>query len=83
MPGEREALALVRCGTIGSLVPLQSAARVAGIDAPATSAMITLASSVLDADIQSAGRRLSNIGIMPDQIEDARRVLDAIAGGGR
>ena len=83
VPGEREALALVRCGTIGSLVPLQSAARVAGIDAPATSAMITLASSVLDADIQSAGRRLSNIGIMPDQIEDARRVLDAIAGGGR
>lgn len=83
VPGEREALALVRCGTIGSLVPLQSAARVAGIDAPATAAMITLASTVLDADIQSAGRRLSNIGILPDQIEDARRVLDAIAGGGR
>lgn len=83
VPGEREALALVRCGTIGSLVPLQSAARVAGIDVPATAAMITLASTVLDADIQSAGRRLSNIGILPDQIEDARRVLDAIAGGGR
>jgi hypothetical protein len=45
--------------------------------------MITLASTILDADIQTAGRRLSTIGVMPNQIDEARRVLDGIAGGGR
>jgi opine dehydrogenase len=73
----------VRCGTIGSLAPLQSAAQIAGIATPATSAMITLASTVLDADIESAGRRLSSIGINANNIDDARRILDSIAGGAR
>lgn len=83
IPAPEEAIRLVRCGTIGSLVPLQSAAEVCGMAVPATVAMIALASTVLDADIQSAGRRLSNIGIMPNQVDEARRVLDEIAGGAR
>lgn len=83
VPDARSAMVAIRCGTIGSLVPLQSAACVAGLDVPATNAMITLASTVLDADIQSAGRRLGSIGISHGQIDDARRVLDAIAGGAR
>ena len=83
IPGQTEALGIVRCGTIGSLAPLQSAAQIAGIATPATSAMITLASTVLEADIESAGRRLSSIGINASNIDDARRILDSIAGGSR
>ena len=83
IPAQAEALAIVRCGTVGSLAPLQSAAQIAGIATPATSAMITLASTVLEADIESAGRRLSSIGINAANIEDARRILDFIAGGSR
>ena len=80
IPAAAEAIRLVRCGTIGSLVPLQSAAEVSGMEVPVTEAMIALVSTVLDADIQSAGRRLSNIGIMPSQVDEARRVLDEVAG---
>ncbi|MDP3525308.1 MAG: hypothetical protein Q8S27_12070 [Hoeflea sp.] len=83
IPGQAEALGIVRCGTIGSLAPLQSAAQIAGIATPATSAMITLASTVLDADIESAGRSLASIGINASTIDDARRILDTIAGGSR
>ena len=50
------------------------------MEVPVTEAMIALVSTVLDADIQSAGRRLSNIGIMPSQVDEARRVLDEVAG---
>ncbi|MGI9355820.1 MAG: hypothetical protein ACR2PF_11755, partial [Rhizobiaceae bacterium] len=73
--------AIVRCATIGSLVPLASAGRVAGRRTPTTNAMITLAGNILDADIFSAGRKLETIGITAGNIEDARRILDRIAKG--
>lgn len=83
VPTPKQAAAIVRCATIGSLAPLQSAARVAGIAVPATVAMIELASAVLGADIDSAGRKLESIGISSAEIDDARRILDDIAGGAR
>ena len=76
IPSPAEAASLLRDAIIGSLVPLSSAAKVAGRAVPASDAMITLASSVLDADIGSAGRRLDNIGIVADDIEDTRRLMD-------
>ena len=74
---------LLRDGVIGSLVPLVSAAEMAGIAVPMTQAMITLASGVLGADVAAAGRRLDTIGITAAGMETARQMMDAIATGGR
>lgn len=81
IPSDGEAKSLLRDGVIGSLVPLSSAATLAGIDVPVTQSMITLASAVLGADVASAGRRLDTIGIRADDIDAARAVMDAIATG--
>ncbi len=80
IPSSAEAASLLRDAVIGSLVPLNSAARVCepAVPVPVTEAMITLASSVLDADIGSAGRKLENIGINADDIDDARRIMDTM-----
>lgn len=79
VPGHTEAHALLRDGVIGSLVPLMSAAAIAGIDVPATRAMVTTAATILGADIAAAGRRLDTIGIDAGDIDSARRAMDAIA----
>lgn len=76
IPTPDEATSLLRDAVIGSLVPLASAADVAGRAVPTTRAMITMASSVLDADIMSAGRKLENIGINAADIDDVRRIMD-------
>ena len=66
---------------IGSLVPLISAAEIAGLPVPVTSSMITLAGGVLEADVAAAGRRLDTIGIRSQDIEKVRQAMDAIATG--
>ncbi|MEJ6710486.1 MAG: hypothetical protein QNK92_17150 [Amylibacter sp.] len=81
VPDQEGAKALLRDGVIGSLVPLMSAAKLAGIDLPVTQAMITLASAVLGADVAAAGRRLDTIGITATDIDTARSAMDAIATG--
>jgi hypothetical protein len=81
VPSPSEATAIVRCATIGSLVPLASAARVAGVDTPATDAMIAVVSALLGSDIAKAGRRLDTIGVTAGDIDDARQLIDAIARG--
>ena len=83
IPGDAEAKALLRDGVIGSLVPLCSAAGLAGVAVPVTSSMITLASAVLGADVASAGRRLDTIGIRESDVDGARVAMDAIATGAR
>jgi len=83
IPDKKAANILLRDGVIGSLVPLISAARLAGIDVPVTQSMVTLASSILGADVAAAGRRLETIGIEASDIDTARRVMDAIAAGTR
>ncbi len=74
---------LLRDGVIGSLVPLESAAKLTGIDVPVTRSMITLASAVLGADVAAAGRRLDTIGIDATDASCARKAMDKVATGGR
>ena len=83
IPDQAQAKALLRDGVIGSLVPLISAAAIAGVPVPVTESMITLASGVLGADVAAAGRRLDTIGIRTQDIETARQAMDAIATGHR
>lgn len=83
IPDEAEARALLRDGVIASLVPLCSAADLAGTDVPVTRAMISLAGAILGADVASAGRRLDTIGFGHDDVDGARAAMDAIATGRR
>lgn len=76
VPDADQSLALLRDAVIGSLVPLTSAARLAGVETPATDAMIALASSVLKADLATAGRKLPAMGIDGADIDTARRALE-------
>jgi hypothetical protein len=71
----------LRDGVIGSLVPLISAADLAGVDVPMTRSIVTLAGTVLGADVAAAGRRLETIGITANDLDDARKALDALAVG--
>ena len=83
VPDAAHARRLVRCAAVGSLTPLVSASEVAGIDAPVTRAMRTLAETLLGSDLAHAGRRLDTVGIGAGDLDDARRVMDAIARGSR
>ncbi len=81
VPPQDQAIGLVRCAVVGSLVPLVSAANVANVDVPTTQAMISIACAVLGGDLLNAGRRLENIGVVSAELDDARRTLEAIAAG--
>ncbi|MEM1160239.1 MAG: hypothetical protein AAGJ28_04850 [Pseudomonadota bacterium] len=70
---------VVRDAVIGSLAPLASAARIAGVATPATDAMTALASSVLKADLSTAGRKLTAMGISGGDVDAARRALEEAA----
>ncbi len=83
VPGPDGAKRLLRDGVIGSLVPLDSAAKLTGTDVPVTRSMITLASAVLGADVAAAGRRLDTIGIDATDADRARKAMDKVATGGR
>ena len=83
VPDRDTARQMLRDGVIGSLVPLCSAAQLAGVAVPQTQAMISLTGAILDADIAASGRRLETMGITADTIDDARRTFDALTPGGR
>lgn len=83
VPDTASAASIIRCATVGSLAPLVSAARIAGVEVPATVAMVTLVSTVLGADVEPAGRKLDAIGINAGNLDEARRILDSIAGSRR
>ncbi|MDH5520792.1 MAG: NAD/NADP octopine/nopaline dehydrogenase family protein, partial [Acidimicrobiia bacterium] len=72
----------LRCAVLGSLVPLVSAAEVAGVDVPATRAMIDLVTALVGGDLESAGRRLDRIGIAADSLGAVRRAVDQFGFGG-
>lgn len=81
IPDQQSAAAMLRDGIIGSFVPLISAASLAGQEVPVTQSMVTLAATLLGADVAAAGRRLDTIGIAAGDIDSARRTMDAIATG--
>ena len=74
---------ILRDGVIGSLVPLISAAALTGTPVPMTQSMVTLASTLLGADVAAAGRKLGTIGIDASDIDVARKAMDAVATGAR
>lgn len=82
-PATAEAQSMLRCAVVGSLVPLVSAARIAGQSVPVTEGMVTVAGALLGADLSYAGRRLETIGVDVDNIDDCRRLLDHIVRGRR
>lgn len=80
VPGYAEALAILRDAAIGSLSPLISAARLVGVATPATDAMLALASTVLNADLATAGRSLPAMGVNGGDADTARRALENAVG---
>ena len=83
IPSNAEIQKILRDGIIGSFAPLVSAAALTGTLVPMTESMITLATTMLGADVASAGRKLSTIGIETSDIDTARKAMDAIAMGTR
>ena len=81
IPVEEDADNLVRCAVSGSLMPLMSAARIAGVKTPVTQSVAALAEAALGGGLAAAGRRLESLGMDVCDIDDARRALDAIAEG--
>ena len=83
IPSLEHAVDLVHCAVIGSLVPLQSAAQLAGVATPTTDSVIALAGASLDRKLDTAGRRLNTIGVDASSADAARRHLESIARGER
>jgi opine dehydrogenase len=80
VPDRERATALVRQGVLGSLVPLVSAARLAGVPVPATQAIVQVVSSLVGADLASAGRRLETIGFADSGPDEVRRAVGVTGG---
>ena len=83
VPDTDTARAMLRDGVIGSLVPLASAAELAGVAVPQTQALMATVGAILDADVAASGRRLQSVGITASNLDDARRTFDALTAGGR
>jgi hypothetical protein len=85
IPNQTMAKNIIRCSTLGSLVPLLSAAEIAGETVPVTRSLVDLAGTVLRADSMSSGRRLDAIGIAlkvkNTALDDARHQLVNIMKG--
>jgi opine dehydrogenase len=80
VPERDQATAIVRQGVLGSLTPLASAARLAGVPVPATQSIIHVVGTMLGADLASAGRRLENIGFADAEPDDVRRAVGVTRG---
>lgn len=66
---------------IGSLLPLISMADVAGISVQQTRGALATISTILGAEISSAGRSLSGLGISANDLDSTRRHLELAAKG--
>ncbi len=83
IPSQGQAVDLLHCAVVGSLVPLQSAARLAGVATPATDSMIALAGASLNRKLETAGRKLETMGIDAGSADITRRHLESVARGER
>ena len=81
IPSAQDSLALLRDAVTGSLIPLQSAGRLADVATPATDSLITLAGALLGRNIAVAGRRLEAMGVTADDRDEARRNMESLARG--
>ncbi len=81
VPGGPAADVLLRCAVVGSAIPLQSAASLAGLETPATAAVIDLAKAALGPEVGTVGRYLHSVGVTSGQMETARRALESTVRG--
>ncbi len=81
LPDAAEALGMLRCAVVGSLVPLENLARIAEVEAPLTRAMIALAMTLAESDLAGSGRRMEAMGVASASLDESRRALDAMARG--
>lgn len=77
-PGGAGARDAVLEGTAGSLVPLASAGRMAGVPTPVTDAVITGVSAMFAVDLTAAGRRLENLGLAGSDLDAVRRSVGPV-----
>lgn len=83
VPAPGAAEAAVREGVLGSLVPLMSAARLAGVPVPTTQSVVQTAAAALGADLASAGRTLEGIGFVGAGPDAVRRAVGVGGADGR
>ncbi len=76
VPDAQAADILFRCAVVGSAIPLLSAASLAGLETPATAAVVDLAKATLGPEIGTVGRYLHSVGVMSGHMETARRALE-------
>jgi len=79
VPGQTEAIKLVRDTAIASLVPLMEAAQLADVGVPVTRSMVQLCSTVLGSDVATSGRRMHSIGIDAARFDAAFNRVSVIA----
>ena len=83
VPDREQSLQMVRDAVVGSLVPLAAMARALGVDCSTTDAMITSASTILNADLTAVGRNLSTLGVGGLQGQELRNAVEQLSAGGR
>ncbi len=76
-----EAAAILRDAVSGSLIPLQSVARMTSVDTPVTDSLITLAGALLGSDIAAGGRRLESLNIVGGNVDDVRKRMESLTRG--
>ena len=81
IPSEISCKEALRSGVIGSLIPLISAAELAGIDVPITRAIVEIVMTVINQDLTGSARRLDRIGVIAKDIDTARKQIDNILSG--
>ncbi len=74
-PDAQDTVAGVLDGTIGSLTPLCSAAALASVPVPVTSAVVTLVSVMCGRDLWAEGRRLEGLGWGGADLDAVRRAV--------
>jgi opine dehydrogenase len=69
----------VHDAVLTGLVPLVSAAELAGVAAPATAALVALASAISGIDLAAHGRTMASLGLERLRIDEIRRALEGAA----
>ena len=81
VPTQPQAFSMLSSAVIGSLIPLQSAGLLSGVPTPVTDSVVTLAGTLLKRDFPTAGRRLENMGIDGNGLDEVRRQIESVMKG--
>ena len=83
IPEHNQAVEMIYCAVVGSMVALQSAGQLVGTSTPVTDSVIVAAGATLNRNLQTAGRKLEAMGVSSESGDAARRNLEAVARGER